>query len=575
MDDLARRFLSPENSTHRKYEALRAHYVENLPLEEAARRFGYATGTLRNLRARFRAAPNAPFFLPDRRGRRRPAPGPDRDQRIMELRSRENLSAAEIAEQLTTRERLPVSATTVARVLRRAGIPKLWRRTPEQRSLRTPGTAADRRRLDLTPRRFRTDFGGLFLFAADLARLDLDGLLARHRLPGSGAIPAGCAVRTLLALKLWGIGRPAHVMPETLDEGLALFAGLNAVPKRSTLTEYTGRVDPRTGPALMDDWHAAVQSLGVPLGGGRSFDLDFHTIPHHGHDSEIEKHHVSKRSRRQKGILAFLARDADARLFAFANATLRKDEQNDAILRFVENWKARTGTVPAELVFDSRLTTYANLARLDAQGIAFLTLRRRSAGMVAELLAAPADTWRRITLTNVGRRTRTPRILESTIRLPVVSRDLRQIAIRDLGHERPTLLLTNQMRVPAARLIDRYARRMIIENPIADAIDFFHMDALSAVVPMKVDVDIQLTLMASSLYRILARRLGNGLQTANEQTLFRKAVRARASIEITPDEIVVHLGRRALNPLLLQAGYPEIRQTIPWLENRTLRLRFA
>ena len=146
--------------------------------------------------------------------------------------------------------------------------------------------------------------------------------------------------------------------------------------------------------------------------------------------------------------------------------------------------------MPAELVFDSGLTTYANLARLDAQGIAFLTLRRRGAGMVAELLAAPADAWRRITLTNVGRRYRTPRILESTVRLPNVPRDLLQIAIRDLGHERPTLLLTNQMRVPAARLIDRYARRMVIENTIADAIDFFHMDALSAAVPMKVDVDI-------------------------------------------------------------------------------------
>ena len=57
--------------------------------------------------------------------------------------------------------------------------------------------------------------------------------------------------------------------------------------------------------------------------------------------------------------------------------------------------------------------------------------------------------------------------------------------------------------------------------------------------------------MANSLYRILARRLGNGLQTANARTLFRKAVRASATIEITPDEIVVRLGRRALNPLLL------------------------
>ena len=62
--------------------------------------------------------------------------------------------------------------------------------------------------------------------------------------------------------------------------------------------------------------------------------------------------------------------------------------------------------------------------------------------------------------------------------------EIRQLAIADLGHEEPTLLLTNQE--PVAPL--RYARR--IEN--AEAIEF--MDALSAAVPMKIDVDLQLTL---------------------------------------------------------------------------------
>ena len=97
---------------------------------------------------------------------------------------------------------------------------------------------------------------------------------------------------------------------------------------------------------------------------GTTPDLDFHTIPHHGADPELEKHYVSKRSRRQNGILTFLARDADARRFAWADATLRKDRQHDAILRFVEGWQARTGARSRELVFDGRLTTYANLGRL-------------------------------------------------------------------------------------------------------------------------------------------------------------------------------------------------------------------
>ncbi len=91
----------------------------------------------------------------------------------------------------------------------------------------------------------------------------------------------------------------------------------------------------------MRRWFDAVSRLGLKW--GTSFDLDFHTIPFHGEDALVEKHYVSKRSRRQKGMLAFLAQDADTRVFCYANGELRKDEQNDEILRFVEFWKQRTG----------------------------------------------------------------------------------------------------------------------------------------------------------------------------------------------------------------------------------------
>ena len=577
MDDFALRFLHPQNSTHRKYEALRALFVEGVSLPEAAHRFGYAVGTLRNLRTAFLRDPGVLFFLPDRRGKPKPSPGPDRDGRIAALRKAENLSAAEIAERLTRQEKLPVSEATVARVLKRAGFGRLRRRRPEARGGRASCAAvADQRELDLRPRRFRTEFGGLFLFAHDLAALGFDRVLEESDMPGSAMIPPGCAFRALLALKLWGIGRPSHITPETLDEGMALFAGLNAVPKRSTLTEYSCRVDPRLCPGLMDRWHAALHGLDgkVCLGGGHSFDLDFHTIPCHGDEALIEKHYVSKRSRRQRGVLAFLARDADARVFVHANAQVRKKDQTSEILHFAEAWRARTGALPKELIFDSRLTTYANLARLNEMDIRFATVRRRSARMVAELQAVPDPEWRRIALASVGRAYRNPRILDRTLRIRDYPEDIRQIAVKDLGHEKPTLLLTNQLGEPAASLIDRYARRMIIENAISDAIDFFHMDALSAAVPMKVDLDIQLTLIASGLYRVLAKRLGNGFENARARTLFRNFVRASAGIRITENEIIVSFGRRAHNPCLLAANYARKTDPIPWLQNRRLQLRF-
>ena len=183
-------------------------------------------------------------------------------------------------------------------------------------------------------------------------------------------IPAECALLALLALKLWGIGRPSRIMPAVLDEGIALFAGLNAMPKRSSLTEYSCRYDPRLLDPSPSAGSGALRAVDNGRAAGRSFDLDFHAIPYHGDDALVQKHYVSKRSRSQKAILCFLARDADARTFAWASARPSKRTQNDQVLRFVEAWKQRTGSPPAELVFDSRLTTYANLARLEADGIA-------------------------------------------------------------------------------------------------------------------------------------------------------------------------------------------------------------
>ena len=583
MTNHADRFLKPQATAQRRYEALRARFVDGCSTAEAARRFGYAPGTLRNICSEFINNDDPDFFMPKTRRtaqdqeRDAPSPAETRRKRIVALRQTRNLSIYDIADVLK-REGMPASPPHIQGVLKDAGLPRLPRRRradridavrPEQ------APVADRRALDLRPRRLRTGFGGLFLFAHDLARLDLDAMLKASDMPGSAMIPAGCAFRALLALKLWGVGRPSHVMPETLDPGLALFAGLNAMPKRASLTEYSCRIDPRRLPGLMDRWHQAVHNLGIELGGGRSFDLDFHTIPYHGDDALIQKHYVSKRSRRQKGILAFLARDADARLFAWANAKLSKETQSDEVLRFIDAWRNRTGAAPAELVFDSRLTTYANLAKLDARGIAFLTLRRRTPRMIAELLAAPRGEWRGITLTNIGRIYRTPRILDRKVRIKDYPGDIRQIAITDLGHEKPTLLITNQTTAPARDLIDRYARRMIIENTIADAIDFFHMDALSAAVPMKIDLDVQLTVMAGALYRILGKRVANRLETAKPRTIFRKLVQASATIDITDTEIVVSLGRRAHNPLLIAAGYAEIAEPVPWLDNRALRLRFV
>lgn len=571
---MAHLFLEPTNSTHRQYEALRAYFVDHLPSAEVAHRFGYSTGSFRVLTHQFRQNPNRAFFLPPQKG---PQVSPKTDRirdKVVALR-KQNLSIYDISRSLEeTGQR--VSPVAISLILKEEGFARLPRRRDEERLPGPrPGVAkvADVNQLDLSPRQFRTQFGGLYLFVPYLAQIPLEKLLEEAGFPGTEMIPAGQAMRSLLGLKLFGSARHSHVMSYVMDEGLSLFAGLNVIPKRSFLTEYSCRIDPASYPRFMRLWFDALGQLG--LARGSSFDLDFHTIPFHGEDALMEKHYVSKRSRRQKGILAFLAQDAEKRVFCYANGQLRKSEQNEEVLRFVQFWKDRTGKLPQELIFDSKLTTYGHLNEINQMGIAFITLRRRSSKMLQEIYQEPVSAWRRIELQGVSRIYKTPRILDSRIQLPGYQGPLRQVVVEDLGHEEPTFLITNQLHRTPVKLIERYAQRMIIENRIADGIDFFHMDALSSVVAMKVNCDLQLTLMASSLYRLLGTEIGQGYQTATSRHLFRDFVEATAQVHIHETEVVVQFQKRAHNPLLLAVSFDKKSLPIPWLGGKRMRFLFG
>jgi hypothetical protein len=572
--DIRRVFLEPANPTHRQYEALRAYFLEGIPSAEAAARFGYTPGSFRVLCHGFRQDLPRPFFLPVTKGPHVSTKRNTTREKIIELR-KQNLSIYDISRTLQEEDRR-LSPAAVARVLKEAGFAKLPRRADEERPA-TPrpeaAAVADVRQLDLSPQQFRTQFGGLFLFVPYLVQIPLERMLQQTGFPGTQQVPAAQAMRSLLALKLFGSARRSHVMSSVFDQGLALFAGLNVTPKRSFLTEYSCRIPPAAYPKLMSRWFDALKTLEFQH--GVSFDVDFHSIPFHGEDALLQKHYISKRSRRQKGVLAFLAQDADKRVFCYANATVRKENQNDEIMRFVEYWKQRTGHLPEELVFDSKLTTYRNLSRLNELGIPFITLRRRDPKMLQEIHTQPASAWRRIELESIARAYSTPRILDQTITLRDYDGPIRQITVADLGHEEPTIVVTNQLRRSAVHLIGRYAQRMLIENGIADGVDFFHMDALSSAVAMKVSCDLQLTLMASSLYRLLGEKIGNGYATAKSQHIFRDFINAVANVMITEREIQVRFQKRAHNPLAMAAGFAQTDLPVPWLGKKRLQMVFG
>ena len=568
ISECRRFFAEPRHPRHRLYEALRAYFLDGQAPKQVALAFGYSVGYFHLLCHHFRRDPDPSFFLSPHPGPRSQPKKSAAHDLIIRLR-KQNHSVYEISQALKERS-CPLSPTAVREVLKAEGFAALPRRLDEERPdypRPTIEPVADVREFSLAPRTFSTRCGGLFLFVPDLVRLGLSQLAAKTRLPGSKLIPAAHALRACLALKLWSLERKSHVMALVADPGLALFAGLNAIPKKSYFSEYSTRLDHAQTTRLLASWHEQLSES--RLFPGESFNLDFHSVPYYGEDPMVERHYVSQRSRRQPSILVFLAQDADGRAFCYSNADIRKGEESDEIFRFLEFWKRLRGAYPKHLVFDSQLTTHANLARLDDMGIAFITLRRRAPKLLKEIVLLPRSAWKVVELDVPTRKYRTPRVYEQSVCL--AGRNFRQFFIEDLGHDEPTILLTNQHRVSAKSLITRYAHRMLIENALSDAVRFFHMNALSSAVGLKVDFDMALLVIASGLYRLLAQRM-HGYTDAYARQIFRDLIDMPADVTITGNEVQVRFHRRAHLPIIVASGLLEQPVAVPWWNQLLLRL---
>jgi hypothetical protein len=569
-------FAAPETSQQRQYESLRTYFVEQGPSAEVAQRFGYSPGSFRVLCHRFRHDPDfrQGFFQVLRTGPNH-APLRDRTRELVIALRKQYLSVYDIQRELAQAGHT-LSTHSITLILQEEGFARLSRRRDDERPTLTqpePAAIADVRALDYSPRTFRTRLGGLFVFVPLMRELRLAAVVRQAQLPGSSMIPAEQALRTLLALKLVGKERKSHVMGLVNDEGIALFAGLNVVPKRSYLAAYSSSVDDRANDRLMAAWFKETPRAGGKH--GASFELDFHTVPANTTAEPLEKHYISSRSRSQQGILTFLARDAEQRVICYAHAGIAKEEQANEILRFVDFWKKHTGLFPAELVFDSKLTTYAHLNSLNQRHINFITLRRRTRKMLGDIWSRSASAWRRITLPALTRKYRTPKVLDEQIHLKGYQEEIRQVTVIELGHEEPTILLTNNQKISLSALVTRYAQRMLIENGISEAVQFFHLDALSSMVGLKVDFDLQLTLMASTLYRLFAEKIGSGYGHAQAKQLFRNLLEVSATVVIEANRVVVTLDKRAHNPFLVKSRLADLPTPMPWFGGKKLVLKFA
>ena len=418
-----------------------------------------------------------------------------------------------------------------------------------------------------------TRHAGAFLFLPLLARLRFDELVGSAGYPGTRMVPAAQALISLLILKLLDKERLSHIDDFNCDEALGLFAGLNILPKKSFATDYSYRTVREHQEMLLQEWVKTISPLLFPE--ADSFSLDFHAAGHRGEETDLENHYQPRRGKATPAILSFFAMEQKSRVFCYANANLTRERQPGEILRFVEFWRDLMGKQPQWLYFDSKLTTYHELSQLNKQNIWFVTIRRRGSSLLKRLAALPNTAWKKAVIDIPKRRHQHIEYVDERIRLPDYDGQARQIAVRGLGRENPTLFLTNNDDTTPRQLIINYARRNGMEDALGSSVNFFHLDCLSSEVRLNVDLDTVLTVLANGCYRWLASQL-HGFDQAKPKALYRKFVETSGAVEIESQRrIVVYFDRRSHNPILREAQLDKDRPTIPWLGNHRLEFVYA
>jgi transposase len=574
-------FTSPQQVNQRRYEALRAYFTEGLTYAEAGERFGYTRWAMINLVRDHRAGKLELFAQPRKPG---PAPGtaPARERvrgQVVKLR-RQGYSTYEISARLSA-EGTPLNRTSVAEILAEEGFGRLLRRPEPQASSASPATpgrdtslpAAKLLDFAAWPGRLDTTRAGLLLAVPDLVSLDLPALASDAGYPGTRVIPAIGWLLSLLALKLTRTRRVSHVDDLLADPAAALFAGLAVLPKKTALTEYSYRLSHGHQQKFLAALDKKMIGAGLATAEEAVFDLDFHAVMHWGRDPVLEKHYVPTRSQRARSVLTFFAQDSGTHNLVYASADLSKATQAREALAFCDHWKAVSGSDPKMLIMDQKVTTQEVLGELDGRGVKFATLRMRSASLVKYINSLAGKDYTTITLDRPGPHNK-PKVHEDpAVRLTSYPGTVRQLVVTGLGRDRPTVIITNDDQVKTRALVQQYARRMTIEQRLAEIIRAFCADALSSTVNLNVDLDVMLAVLAQALTAALRARLP-GYAAVTPDTIQRRFLETPGQIITTPEAVTIRLERRAFSPVLRSADLPPATP-VPWWQGRPIRYEFA
>jgi len=562
-------FLHPKSARQRQYDALRDYYLNDLSQKEASEKYGYSLSTFQTLVRDFKNR-KIIFFPPIKMGPKKKQMPDTIREKIIKLR-KGNHSIYEIKD-ILKREGYSWSLDSISRVLREDGFSKLPRRSMlecglTKKKMFIPPTATQLNFEELTQYRFECQVGGIFYFIPYILRTNLHNQILESSFPETTKLSKINSIFSILALKLIGHERLSRIDEYNFDTGFGFFAGLNVPPKNQATSTYSYRVDQQATQTFLENFISNMNSNFNQFYQGKTVNLDFHAVPHYGEKSVMDNNWVGSKHQSLKSALTFLAQDGESKMLIYENADIKRDDAPNEIMNFVDYWLRIKGIIDQTLVFDSKLTTYEKLEELDEINIKFITLRRRGKKLIENAALIPDDDWHRVDLKKPKRKHNKFKISECEIVLPRTKLKVRQLIFKEHGREVPTFLVTNNFDIPIETLALYYSNRWLIENKISEIVDFFNLNALSSPFMIRIYFDLALTVIADTLYKLLAQDLKR-FEDCTPKTIFHDFINCSCKGIVQGNDVKINMKKKKTTPLLKSNELFQRSYEIPWWGNK-------
>ena len=577
MHNLNTFFINPTNPAQKQYEAIRAIIVDGLPIDVVAKKFSYSVSTLYSLIRDVKCGAIELFPSRENRGPKQ-RQTPDYIQSLIFSYRKLDLSCNDIAARLQ-QEGYKISKSTVGNVIADSQLPKLPRRTNLERGLTQKKQAIPERSkpIDFSNlEQFNIDVPvcGIFFFIPYIIESGIIDIIKNCALPQSSSIDSTQACLSMLALKLVGNERLSHMDSYDHEPGFGLFSGLNFLPKSTYMATYSCRTSEEMVMQLQAKIIAQFRTVFPSFYQGEFINLDFHSIPHFGTESQMEHVWCGARGKAMKGANTLLAQDSQSNAVLYTHADILRKDEPAAIQEFVSYWKKITKTMSETLVFDCKLTSYSVLDELATDNVKFITLRKRNKALLAKTLAIKDEEWSKLYLPIPKRQNKHCRVYETVINLPKCKQSFRQIIIKDHGRANPTFVITNNNDLPLKEVLIVYAKRWHIENKIAELVSFFNLNALSSPLMIRIHFDMLWTVIADTLYHRFAQDLPR-FEKVRANTIFRKFIDMPGKISFDGENFKIKIRKHASTPILLGVQKLKNNITVPWLDNRKISIEWT